>query len=73
VDPATRLRYTFNQGEGTEAEILATVDLETVEEGTRITLTVRCASREQREFLAPYAAEGTRAAWDRLEKVLLDA
>ena len=71
IDPVTRLSYTFNMGEGTDEEILAIVDLEEVEAGTEITLTFRCASREQRDdMLSSGAAQGARAAMGRLEAFL---
>lgn len=67
VKPVTRLSYTFNQGEGNDNEILAIVDLKAVEAETHITLTNRCASREQRDAMVSYGAEaGAKAAWERL-------
>ena len=71
VDPVTRLSYTYNMGEGTDEEILAIVDLEAVEAGTHITLTFHCATQEQRDdMLSSGAAQGAKAAWERLEDVL---
>ncbi len=55
-------------GEGTDEEMLTIVDLEAVEAGTDITLTFRCASREQRDdMLSSGAAHGARAAMERLD------
>jgi uncharacterized protein YndB with AHSA1/START domain len=68
LDPVTRLSYTFNMGEGTEEEMLSIVDLEAVEAGTDITLTFRCASREQLDdMLSSGAAQGAKAAMERLD------
>lgn len=71
VDPGSRLSYTYNMGEGTDEEILATVDLEAVEAGTHLTLTFKCASKEQRDdMLSSGAAQGAKAAWKRLDDLL---
>lgn len=73
VDPVSRLSYTYNMGEGTDEEILATVDLEPVEDGTQLSLTFRCSSQEQRDdMLSTGAAQGAKAAWKRLEDVLTE-
>ena len=74
VDPVTRLSYTVNMGEGTDEEILTIVDLEAVEAGTHVTLTNRCASREQRDDMLSYGAEaGAKAALESLAAVLEEA
>ena len=71
VDPVTRLSYTYNMGEGTDEEILTVVDLEAVDDGTDVTLTFRCATREQRDdMLSSGAAQGAKAALERLDDVL---
>ena len=74
VDPVTRLSYTYNQGEGTEEEILTIIDLEPVEAGTHVTLTNRCGSREQLDEMLSYGAEaGAKAALKSLATLLEDA
>jgi len=71
IVPVTRLSYTFNWGEGNDSEILAIVDLKAIDDGTRITLTNRCTSREQRDAIVKYGAErGAKAAWERLADLL---
>jgi len=71
VDPGSRLSYTYNVGEGTDEEILATVDFEAVEAGTHLTLTFRFASEEQRDdMLSSGAAQGAKVAWERLADLL---
>lgn len=71
VEPARRLSYTFNHGEGNANEVLGILDLERVEDGTRVTLTTRCASREQRDALMSFGAEaGARAALKGLAALL---
>lgn len=71
VVPGTRLSYTFNLGEGRDREILAIVDLKAVAGGTHLTLTNRCASREQRDEMLSYGAEaGAKAALESLAALL---
>ena len=70
----TRLSYTYNHGEGIDHEILALVDIQPTDKGTRVTWTNRFRSREQRDAARPYGAEaGAKAALRALAAVVEEA
>jgi uncharacterized protein YndB with AHSA1/START domain len=71
VDPVTRLAYTFNVEGQPNPEILATVVLAERGGKTHLTLTNRCASKEQLDGMLQYGAEqGAQAAWAQLDALL---
>jgi uncharacterized protein YndB with AHSA1/START domain len=70
VNPPTRLVYTF-EVEGQGNPVTTTVDLQREGSSTRVTLTNLCVSKEVRDMMAKYGAEGgARAALARLAKLL---
>lgn len=68
VKPTTRLVYTFAM-EGRPGKVTTIVDLREVGGKTRLTLTLQFESKEQRDTMAKYGAEGgARAALEALAK-----
>jgi uncharacterized protein YndB with AHSA1/START domain len=70
VSPVTRLVYTFAiEGQGNEVTV--TVDLRERDGETHAVMTNRCVSKEARDMMVKYGAEGgARAAWNQLAKHL---